>query len=291
MLEKIIKILEWGTPSENLQLDISFGLTEKLEQPIIDFILNQISNITGLLIDTMLSAPLYFLRLQEFSSIHLLITKLALAAILPFVAWQGFKLMSNMITVEQLQESLKRVLLMPLFALLSPPLITSILSIVNQISITLLNTTTGAEQAFRPKTLEITLIIFVGIYLYLMVKLLLYYSFRNFAIIFLIAFSPALYLVWSIPGKFDKLDVWINELSSLFLTQVIHVIELLLLLSLVRISSAGFQGLLIQIGALLFMVETPDWLGKYIDNSTKIPNIKFSSPKKIIRSVTNVFKP
>lgn len=223
----------------------------------------------------MFEVPLWFLESEGFNRIYDVTSKMALIISLPLGVYMCLKLMSNRVNEYQLKIVFIRMFFLPIFIMVAPKILTEFLKVVNRVSNILLDLEMINRDFEIQGDLHTTVtIIFLVIFLYLVIKLIIYYAKRNFAIIFLIIISPLLYLIWSMPGRFNKMNAWITEISNLFLTQLVHVIQLLILLMIVRSGVEGLTGLVLQVGALLYMVETPVWLEKYIGSTMKIPDVK-----------------
>lgn len=291
--------LNLGTPppeTKKVTTSLLAPMIESLDKWFTESVLSGVDNLTSIIVDALLSTPLYFLNSRGFMSIYMYMAKLALVSLLPIIAWFGLKYMSGKMNENELIQSMKRIFILPMFILFSPFLIKKFIAVINKISIILLKTSTIGVT--YPKNLDLVMIIACIIYAYLMFKLLIYYSFRNFGIVFLVAISPLLYLLWSFPNRYDRFDMWVSEITTLFLTQLAHVVQLILLMSITRKGFDGIPSLIMQIGALLYMVKTPDWLAKYVGASLKIPDIKISKytkylkdPKSVWNGVRDVFKP
>lgn len=267
----------------------SFSPLVKLENWIMENIINSLDKLTGFLVDVMLKSPLFFLNTNTFEMIYYsTIAKFSVMMSLPVGAFVFLKMLAQKTPSNQIKESMIRIFLMPVFIGLSPVVLKKLLKLVTDISHTLYNTSVINQNLQIGGGLDRAVLIIASIvYIFLLGKLTLYYSFRNFGIIFLLMISPFLYLFWCIPGRFDKINVWLEEITSLFVVQIIHIIQFLILLGLIKVSS-GLEGVLLQIGALLFMSRTPEWLQKYIGGNVSVPsNIEI---KKYVDTVRNPAK-
>lgn len=256
-----------------------------LNNKIVEFIVDQITSISDLLINLMLELPLKIMNLKGFQELYLFITKITLVIIGPVVMYFGFNMIIGKISDQELWESIKRYLFLPFFVVCSPVIIKRAIFIVNKISNILLNST-QSQFLYYPKELEPELIFLAIIYAIYLMKILLWYSTRNIKLIYLIIVSPLLYLLWSFPGKFEKFGDWIHEITSLLFTQVAHIIQLLILLMITNTSMGGFEELVTQVGALILMTQTESWLSGYFEsNQIKLP--KFSSYTRPMKKVWN----
>jgi hypothetical protein len=143
---------------------------------------------------------------------------------------------------------------------------------MNRLSLALLKAVPNVkiETVLAPSGLEIGLLIFTVIYLVMLVKLLLFYCYRNYAFLVMVALFPLILLTY-VTGHINKIQRWIKELSTLLITQVIHALQLVILVSMTVVvgqtTRPGIPSILLQIGALMFMLKTPDWLAEYMHDT------------------------
>lgn len=297
-------LLNFGTPNEKIKLDISFGLADKIDNAITSWLMEQMSQITTLFFQLILDVPLQFFETKNFKLLYFLCSSIVWSIVTPIIIYHGFKLIAGKITIYDMGSHLFRLTLCPFAVWLAPIIIKTILLIVNRICRLLLSIT-NEEVFIRPETIGLGTIIFVGIMIYYLFKLSIYYAGRNVLIIFLVVVFPLIFLLSCMPSKFDKLDKYISELSALILTQFVHVIQLLILFALTEIQSDNLTEIMLRIGALWVMLNAPNWLEGYLDTRIKgVSDINvnreiqfakktvgyITNPTKAIKGVFDVFK-
>lgn len=293
--EFIKKVMTYAPP-EDAKVTLFENLTKQLDQKISGWLLEQVTRATQLLIKYLLSTPLHIMNSPYFREIYWLVAKLSLATLLPFLGYFGLRIITGQTRMEDVSRTFWRIMLMPAFILFAPYFVKKLILFINQISEILLNSK-SFTGGYVPQHLDIVTILVVISFLYLMFKLILYYAMRNFFLMAHVAISPVFYLIWSMPGRYDKFNKWCQEITTLLTTQLIHIIELLLLLSITKIDNNSFDGLIFQIGALIVMNKTSDWIGEYLDSSLQFPDVKvgkyvryLKSPKNMVKGFKNIFK-
>lgn len=257
-----------------------------INNKVVEFIVDQITNISDLLINLMLKMPLKFMSSKGFQDLYLMITKITLVTISPIVMFFGFKMVMGKISDSELWESIKRYFFLPFFVVAMPVIVKRMIFLVNRISNILLDST-QAQFLFYPEQLEPELLLLAIIYAIYLTKMLLWYSTRNIKLLYLIIVSPLLYLLWSFPGKFEKFQKWTHEILALLITQIAHIIQLLILLIITNTGIGGFEEMVMQVGALILMTQTENWLSGYIDNNMKTKLPKLSSYSRPMKKVWN----
>lgn len=257
-----------------------------INNKVVEFIVDQITNISDLLINLMLEMPLKFMSSKGFQDLYLMITKITLVTISPIVMFFGFKMVMGKISDSELWESIKRYFFLPFFVVAMPVIVKRMIFLVNRISNILLDST-QAQFLFYPEQLEPELLLLAIIYAIYLTKMLLWYSTRNIKLLYLIIVSPLLYLLWSFPGKFEKFQKWTHEILALLITQIAHIIQLLILLIITNTGIGGFEEMVMQVGALILMTQTENWLSGYIDNNMKTKLPKLSSYSRPMKKVWN----
>lgn len=256
---------------------------------IIQWIVNQIISISDLLIDIMLEIPLKYMNSPGFKQLYLTITKLTFVIIAPIIMYFGFKMLTGRISEQELWESIKRFFFLPFFIILTPIFTRESILIVNRISNTLLSTS-QQQIALYPEEIGAEFILITVIYSVYLTRILLWYALRNAKLIFLILTSPLLYLMGSLPKHFQILAKWQKDIVTLLLTQIAHIIQILILVTVTRIDIGVFEEMLFQVGCLILMSKTENWLVEQLGgNTTRLPELNtkkiFNSAKKIIEKV------
>ena len=263
----------------------AFGeVAARFEDQAVQFIIDQLQSITEILLDLLLSTPLYIMQTEGFRELYWLSMKLALVFITPVIMWFGLKMITGNISVDSMWESIKRYFYFPLFFVFCPYVIKKMLIIVNQVCHTLL-ANGNIEGILYPENFNLTLVVLVIVYVTYMVKIITFYAARNVKLVFLVIVSPMLYILWSLPGRFEKYNKWINEITTLILTQVGHIILLLILLKITKANAAAsnWKDLITQLGVLIVMTEMKSWLEEYI--STEKINLPDLNLKKYARKI------
>lgn len=298
-------IINFGKKPEGFDIDISFGIIEKLDNALIDWISQQVSNLTSLFFNLILNVPLQFFETLAFKKLYKLSIIIVLAIISPIVIYHSFKFISGKIDFNEMFSLIKKLMLAPLYIIATPYVIKNLLIIVNQVCKILLEIP-DSQIFIRSESIDFGTILYVVIIIYYLFKLSLYYSGRNVLIAFITTIFPLIYLLSCIPSKYDKLDKFINELSSLILTQFVHVMQLLIMFALTDIqSNNNLVELSLKAGALWVMQNAPNWVSSYIDTKiTGVSDINFNkqinfmkktagyltNPKNAVKGVLNVFK-
>lgn len=296
------KILDFGMPKGSL--DISFGLAEKIDSTITTWLMDQIAQITTLFFKLILDVPLQFFETKNFQQLYFLSSAIVWSIATPIVIYHGLKLIVGKITIYNMGKHLLRLAICPFAVWIAPTIIQYVLLVVNKICRILLDI--PSQNVFiKPESVGIGTLVFVGIMLYYLFKLSIYYAGRNVLIIFLVVVFPLIFLLSCMPSKFDKLDKFVSELSALIITQFIHVIQLLILFALTEVQSDNLVEITLRIGALWIMLNAPNWLEGYLNTNIKGMSdidinreIQFAKktvgyitdPTKAIKGVFNVFK-
>ena len=259
----------------NILMGVSF--VDSLKDRFAAELVQIISDIYNLLSEWLLSIPIDFLMSPAFEEVYMLIVRMAilLSAIPTLVL--GFKVLTGRCNNKQAVNTLKKLLLLPIFSIASPLLIRLFASKAEKISrvinegVNLIQLSEGVSLA----AFGITSLVLSVIFVFKLISLLLYFAQRNFKLLMLIIFAPLLYLFWSMPEHKGQMKRWESEVVLLFSTLIAHSIELLVLyyitigvgLSNIESRSQFVSVLLTQVGALIFMDKTPQWLSKYIANT------------------------
>ena len=260
-------------PPPKVEIPLFSNLLDSMEDQLFQWISGHILSVTGQLSNLILYTPTDLLRSAEFQQVYNLVAGIALSLLLPVVGWIGFKHMVSDDESHELYVGLARVVAVPIFIKLAPYFANFVINIANSLAASFLSAQNGAKmgEALSPSSLQISLLIFLIIYLFLLLKLILYYCYRNYAILAFLLFSPLVIALWAIPSQTGKLDRLVKDFTSLLVTQVIHSIQLMLLIvmttSVGRVVEPGFPLLLFQIGALQFMSTVPNWLRDYISEA------------------------
>jgi hypothetical protein len=294
--EKIWKFL--NTPPPKPEIPALENFINQVDASFSKWIAEQIINFTKLLDQFLLSTPISLLESKAFHMVYLVSTGIALAGITPMVAVVGFKAMMGKMDGEEALKSLGRLALIPIGTFLAPGLIISFLKVMNALARILVYATPNinAKDNLFPAGLELGVLVFTVIYLVLVVRLLLYYCYRNYGLLFLVASFPVILLTYA-TGHIEKIRRWTKEMTALMLTQVIHAFQLLLLVVMTMIVGSGAEPgiptICFQIGALLYMNKTPQWLADYIheapDPIAAAVKLKNSlDPTKLMRRLSSL---
>jgi hypothetical protein len=288
------------TPPPKFEVPALENVINNIDAGISQWIAKQMLSATQLISSLLLSTPSELLKSKPFETIYLTTTAIAYAGILPSVGYIGIRALIGKMDAEEVFKNLGRLILVPVGIKIIPGLVILFLNIMNRLSLILIKAApdVGIEKALSPAGLEIGLLVFTVIYLVLLVKLLLFYCYRNYAFLVMVALFPLIIMTYA-TGHIDKIKRWVKELSTLLLTQVIHALQLAILVSMTLVagsnSEAGIPLILLQIGALMFMLKTPQWLEEYMhdtpDPVTAISKIRNSlDVKKLVKGVSSIVK-
>lgn len=270
--------------------DIIDTAMARIEDVMIRYIIDQITDITDLLINLMLEIPLKYLTSPGFNNLYLMIIKLVFVVITPVVMYFGLQLVMGKVDEKELGESFKRFFFMPFFVLLLPIIIRRLIMIVNKISSTLLSNT-QAELLLYPDELGPELLLLTIVYAVYLTKVLLWYALRNAKLIFLVIASPLLYLNWCLPNNFSKMKSWTDDITSLLLTQIAHIIQVLILMVITQTRIGTFEGMLFQVGCLILMTRTESWLATQLGgDALGTPKLSSLNPTKYLNPAKKFMK-
>jgi hypothetical protein len=288
------------TPPPKVEIPVLENFINNIDAGISQWIAKQLLSLTQLLSTFLLSTPTELLQSKAFHTVYLTTTAIAYAGILPAVGYIGIRALLGKMDADEVFKSLGRLILVPLGISLAPKMTILFLQIMNSLSLALIRATPGVkiDEALVPAGLEIGLLIFTAIYLVMLVKLLLFYCYRNYAFLVMVALFPLVLLTYA-TGHISKIQRWVKELVTLLITQVVHALQLVILVSMTvivgRTTEPGVPSILLQIGALMFMLKTPDWLAEYMhdtpDPITAINKIRNTLDiNRINRRLTDVKK-
>ena len=242
----------------------------RIEAKLILWATKQVAGLITWVSGIMLSTPLELLQSDAFNNLHNIMIKISLAFMVPILAWCGIRHIVGIDQASEVISTLTRMALVPILIKLIPWMIIMATEIFNKLS----HMMTSNIKGFAPSEItnlqgaEVGILLFIVIYLYLVVRLILFYAYRNYAILALTLFSPFIVLMWAIPGGQDRLEKFKGEVISLLATQFLHSIQLVLLMGITvgigGTSTGKTSVLLVQIGALMFMLRTPEWVESYL---------------------------
>ncbi len=269
--EKIWQFL--NTPPPKFEIPAIEKFMANCDSVISKWIAQQILNLTQVLDKYLLSTPVDLLHSKAFHMIYLLTTGIAFAALLPAVGVIGFKALNGKISGEEVLKQLGQLALVPLGIVIAPPIIIAFLTLMNTLARILVYATpliNDSDKILFPTGLELGLVIFTVIYIVLVIRLILYYCYRNYGLLFLVASLPLILLISAV-GQAHRIQRWMKEMLALGVTQVIHALQLLILVAMTIVvggnSEPGIPMICIQIGALLYMNKTPHWVEDYIHDA------------------------
>lgn len=253
---------------------------------LIDWITTQLIKIATLIPDLLLSTPLSFIKSDGFDYIYNIIFVLSCSISAAIVTYQAFKIALGKITVDQFIDHFWKVLLLPVFSYFAVDIVSFFITQANSLTEAIVNTVyhvspSSSDSVFTSTLTQWSFILFIPAYLWYVFKLFLYYAWRNFRILELSMYAPAIYLIDCIPSHTGKISMWINELNSLLLTQVAHALQYLLL-ALVTVH-AGDNPLmfLTQIGCLMSMDKTTKLIKRYITPNNTLSTAGGEIEKKL----------
>lgn len=116
-----------------------------------------------------------------------------------------------------------------------------------------------------PAVLEVTMVLFLVLYVFFALRLVLFFAYRQFALVALVALAPFVCLLGIIPGQAGRVMRWAEEIGYLLTTQMVHALQFMLLW-LLTVGPQAPQGqgvtapLLFTLGGLAYMSETPSAL-------------------------------
>lgn len=265
------------------------------------WIAEQILSITELFNTFLLSTPIEILQSRAFQKVYLVMLAIAYAAILPTVAYIGIKALLGHMDGEEVLKSLGRLVIIPIGVHIGPGIVTGFMGVMNTLARLLISATPmikASDQILSSTGLELGILIFTVAYLVLIFRLIMYYCYRNYALLFLTALFPLILLTYA-TGHTDKIQRWIREMTALLLTQVIHALQMVVLVAMTLFTGAnsdpGIPLICVQIGALIFMNKTPQWLAEYIhdapDPVAAVMRLKdMIDPSNFVRRVKNIVK-
>ena len=265
-------------------------LLENIDSYIIEKLYELIFYLTEIISKAVLSSPHEYINSPYFSEIYTRIIKISILIGVPFTLF----LTAYRILIKKnykTEDLAVKLILFPIFTLLSPELIRRFIVIFNTIARMVINT----KNMFIPEEFNqaalLALIIFMICYCYYMFQLLFFYAERNVKLLFFILLAPFIYLAWCIPENSHIINKWKKDISHLLLIQVLHALLLLLTSALVVGSSQvmpGLPGLVIQIGCLRCLNKADKWLLSCINSN--ISYTPKNKGKSIIRRVKGVIK-
>lgn len=295
MLEALWRLL--NTPPPDLEIPFLHDLVQQTETAFMQWVAQQVVTLISWLSTLLLTTPSVFLESPEFVRVHRLVALLAIAAMLPVLGWIGLRTILGGSLPDDVGGAVGRMICGALSLEIVPVAVRMAINLFNNLSSILLQAlpTVTPDQVLHPSGLELGMILFVGMYVFLVMKLVLYYAYRNYALIVLVALSPLMLLLWSLPGQSDRMGRWVREITVLLTTQVVHAIQLVILVAMTVGTSGtaiGFPLLLVQIGGLMFMAKTPTWLADYMQEAPN-PLLGVSwrqlAPTKLLKGLHRAF--
>ncbi|MFW6243167.1 MAG: hypothetical protein ACOC2W_03315 [bacterium] len=215
----------------------------------------------------MLVTPTEYMRSSEFWQIYNKVIYLSISLLAIFLSMLALmKLFGKSVNIE---ETGKKLLLFPFIIVLAPYFLFRVIEIFNRISLLIINT----EGMIPPKRAEafivLGILVFMGIYLFLLFKLILFYAERVIWIILFAVLIPLVFSLWIIPKYENIVNEWCNKIIGLLLVQVIHSLVLLILGTLIIGLSNSNAGLTIvyQVGGLLVMNKADKEISRLLQNS------------------------
>jgi hypothetical protein len=252
-----------------------------VEVKLVQWAAGQVMGLTAWLTSSLFTTPLWFLETSAFRDAYALMDLLATTAMVPIVAWVGLRLLAGE-RIEALFSTMGRLALAPILVKITPGLMRLGASTFDSLTRSMLSAMKGLQPfsgSSDAVSAEGGLVIFLIIYALLATRLILWYAYRNFALITMLALAPVVFVLSAIPGHRHALAKWVSDVSAFLTTQVCHALELLILAAIVTRAAdnaQGFQGylatLMLQIGGLQFMVRTPDWLRDLFATPPQVPN-------------------
>lgn len=248
----------------NPKIPIVSNLTGYLADSISQLIINTIMRASGILSRILLTTPIQVLCSDQFTSFYCTIQRLVIIAFLPIIGWVFMSTITGKIRERDAIASIIRLCVASIMMNLVIPFIVALLSLTNRIVSIL--TQSFDIMPSTSQTTDIAMAIFFVIYMFFLYKLIIYYCYRNYAILAESINFIFISILWA-TGKTKALDKWFKKIIKLVIIQLAHTIQLILMTFMV---SAGSMSFFLQIGGLIYMYKTPEWLDEYIDN---VPNL------------------
>lgn len=298
MWETIWKILV--EPPNKPEIPFLESGLDHLNSMTASWLSRQVMEVTRWITVLLLHTPTAFLESEPFQQVYGFMSTLAFGLTVPAIMWVGFQAIRGATTVEEGINQAIRFTLVPIGVHLLPRMVLLSLNLFNNLTRLVLDTSPiPPERALNPGVFSVTLILFLGLYVWLSIQLVRYYCYRNFALVVLVAFAPILFLTWAV-DRGTRLTKWRDELIGLMTTQVVHALELVILVTMTvgagSVADSGIPIIAIQVGALTFMVKTPEWLSGYIQTlpdwfplrQPRLPSVTWT---ELMRRARGVFKP
>ncbi len=257
-----------NTPPPKPEIPIFTQAVEGVEGALSQWIAGQVLGVTQWLSTLLLYTPSAFLQSEAFKEIHGFVAALAYAGMVPVLAWAGIRTVVGKQTAEEAVRQVARFAVVPVGIHLTPPAVLMFLNLFNNLAGMILQAAPlNPEQALTPPVFDVTLLIFLALYVWLAVQLVKFYCYRNYAIAVLVALSPLMLLAWAV-DEGHKFQRWQGEVMALLTTQVAHALQLVILVAMTvgagSVAEEGVPIIAIQVGALMFMTRTPEWLKEYM---------------------------
>lgn len=259
------------TPPNKQFLEIPFfvELIDRSESAVFSWVAVQVMYVTQVFSSLLLSTPSEFILSQEFRDLYLFMNMVSLGMMLPIIGWSGLKNIMGRAEVEETVSLIYSLLYVPLYSAIAPAVLFLVINVGNNMAQLLLTVflDVPVHEGLLPKTFQVGLFIFLVVYLVLLVRLIMFYCYRNYALLVLLVIAPVGFVFWSLPTQSKKMEKWAQEILSLIVVQVMHAVQLAILVTLTMgvnsITKNSSDVLFIQIGAMLFMISTPEWLKEY----------------------------
>lgn len=265
------------------------------EQKLTEWLTQQVVQLTTWLGSILLSTPQVAMDSPGWQTVYRMVATAAYAAAVPVLAWVALQVVAGMQDHAALTGCVKRLVFMPIVVELTPRAVGAVMDLCNRVARAIVEANGAAQvPAANTQGAQLGLILLmVIVYGVLLMRLVLYYAYRYYAVMVLTALAPLAMLVWIAPGGENRLTKWKDEIVALLVTQVVHALELLLLIVMtVGVGSAaqlqGFPLLTLQIGAVLYMLRTPELLREFMSRADPVAEIRglVASMRSLRRSVS-----
>lgn len=245
----------------------------RIEQNIYAWLLERIVAMVNFVAKILLTTPLGIFDSPGFNSAYDSICDLAMI-ILP-VCWAilGLAMLIGYVRPHELYNAVPRVITGLVVMFFAPKVFRFIVEVFNVLSKAILYTPDVALQIriTGGLALQYTALFFLIVYLVAIIALIIYYAYRSFGIMFLVAITPIMAVLYMFPRQEARIKFWLRMLMVLIVTQVIHSLELMIF-NAIMVGLAGSEGVLgvltAQIGAVIFMLRTPKLLGSMLAASS-----------------------
>lgn len=257
------------------------SLDNLINNVIAPFLVKNIEGLVTFLKNIMLVTPTTFLNTAAFWKIYKTMTLLgitSIAFVIITAAWH--KTSGKSIDMKTV---ITRAAGYPIYVILAPHVLMKCIELFNRVAYMLLTTEHFILSGNTSLSGVVGLVLLQILYLYLIVKLVIFYAKRLVKILLFATLAPLLFAAWCLPERSTVLTTWLEDIFSLLMSQVIHSL-ILLILGTVIISTTEINGLLsftFQIGALLSMNEVEAILAKYVNSKELLFNRRSSNIRNI----------